>query len=424
MELTRFQPYRFTTIAEAFDLHLAQLLRYLHRMSFTEAEYRSQSIPPSAYRPFLLKTAFNWSIILAMLLLAALPRLLPPLQVFKRLLAEALDIDNVDLFCYVYIFTFLIIEDASLYSVALQAKYRNTKLDLIYHYRSTLDWQFSEKIQKELVCYYIRYSYLAIVCNKAVVLFLAAFALQMVVTSVRLTFLERQMTAFEFVIGLWLTLGTQLLFFEMLFDLFTLLTGMFFIIKIFRVHFDGALQHLHSFCASNRSATFLTFYRKLMKLHRHLTMYNRTIKEYILDLDVGARYLTSFILVYTFKQRERNVLQFTLTGLYLVVYLYDLNAHLKLSYFQTKTHEVYLQLTGMVGRDSRKTKGQHLNVLNASSYHDLRYRLKVDYCVDFLQRNQMGFTSGNGRLFNKGKVVESVLYNLYMLVLLAKKVSI
>ena len=48
----------------------------------------------------------------------------------------------------------------------------------------------------------------------------------------------------------------------------------------------------------------------------------------------------------------------------------------------------------------------------------------MDYCVDFLQRNQMGFTSGNGHLINKGKMVESVLYNLYMLVLLAKKVSI
>ncbi len=72
LELTRFGPYHFASIAEVVDLHLGQLMYFLHRAVFTEEEYKMRNIKVNfaTFWRCLLHGALNWSTVVFLLLIS------------------------------------------------------------------------------------------------------------------------------------------------------------------------------------------------------------------------------------------------------------------------------------------------------------------------------------------------------------------
>ena len=140
MELYKIKPYTFNSVAEVFDLHLSQLLFYLHRMTFSGEDYIRQAVPlniGSTWRT-ALSISFNWSVILA-LSLANFPDTFPQLRSFNIILAQSLQLEKITFFSGTCLGVIIICEYASLYSLWSQLKYRNTKLDVIYDFKSKFD---------------------------------------------------------------------------------------------------------------------------------------------------------------------------------------------------------------------------------------------------------------------------------------------
>ena len=70
MELRRFQPYTFTTIAEIFDKHIEDVHRELIRYEFSEQEYTNKNLPHDwkSFKPFLKHMIMDLFVLIGLLL--------------------------------------------------------------------------------------------------------------------------------------------------------------------------------------------------------------------------------------------------------------------------------------------------------------------------------------------------------------------
>ena len=427
MELTQFKPYKVQAISEVFDLHIGHLIHYLHRTSFTEFEYTHRCVPLNwtTLRRFFLKTAFNWSVIGSLFLLTFFPGAVPALQVFNLIFGRALNITKVDMFSSVYVCTFCIIEDASLFSVWKQIHYRNGTLQLLFEFRNKLAQQFSELNRKKVLQYFTFWSYLAGLASKGTLLVLLVFTSKLNLDAVSL-FNGGHISALELLIGIAICSATQLLFFEMLFILFTLLTGMFLLLTIFRIKLKVMVVNLALMKRAQCPAIFSHFYRQLMCLNREVRLYNDCIKNYILDLSVGSKFVTTFIVIYMGKQTQPNLFSFLFMAMYIVVYLYDMAAHFKVAIFQTKNRLIYKYLTEYSAKAVAVGGQKGTTKLEASVNWEgyIRLQIKVAYAIEFASNNLIGFSMGKNYLIDKDKVIQSFMLNIYVLILLSKKLNV
>lgn len=432
-DLFRFHPYSFTSIAAIFDLHLHHLQRLLHRMSFTEVEYKNRSIPLkwSSLKRLILMTTFNWTVILLLFLVVALSPLSPAnlLTGFALIFSRAFDVawPEVEIFAFTYAGTFLLSEDASLYSLYHQQKYQNTKLELIYEFRANLDSQLSKAEIKMLTEYFARYSFLARVCCKGVTLGTFLLILRLFITSIEMYKSTERITTFQVALGFGLSAAANLILCQILHLIFTLLTGLFFIVKILKTKFGTALKILDRLetaksCKIGDTRVFFSrFHAQYLAVHRHVLWYNEMVREYILDFELCSKVFTSVLLIFMLKRGLVNVFLCLFLVFYLVIYLYNINNQIRLSYFQTANEAVYKKLTTISGKMAVINESKQKFKVNRKQ---LRFRFKLNQVVEFASQNRFGFTMGRAYLLNQNRVIESCVLNVYILVLISEKLDL
>src|SRR5699024_212959 len=229
------KPYSFSSISQVFDLHLSHLMQYLHRMRFTEDDYLRQQVPLnlSTFRRCALQIAFKWSIIL-LLTLTYKPNKFASLRGFNLTFERALNVQKIDFFIAIYQSTFVVCEYACLYSLFMQLRYQNTKLDVVYDLRSKLDKELNAQHRSELINYFVRYSYVAGLCNKFTALGVILFTTELLFVAIG-HYSNGHIDLSQLMVALYLSISVQFMFFQVMFIIFTLLTGMFLIIKVFRM---------------------------------------------------------------------------------------------------------------------------------------------------------------------------------------------
>ena len=107
---------------------------------------------------------------------------------------------------------------------------------------------------------------------------------------------------------------------------------------------------------------------------------------------------------------------------YLVIYLYNINNQIRLSYFQTANEAVYKKLTiDISGKMAVINESKLKSKVNRKQ---LRFRFRLNQVVEFASRNRFGFTMGRAYLLNRNRVIESCVLNVYILVLISEKLDL
>ena len=331
---------------------------------------------------------------------------------------------QIALFSFVLAATFALQDDAALYSLYLSLTYQSTKLEVMYELRDSLDQTMALKEKAIIINYFVVFSYLSGLANKVAAFSLVGFTLELLRTGVKL-YLVGTIDLFQLITGGAIAAAVQLLFFEMLFDFFTLFTGLFWVVKIFRLKLDQVIEKLGQFRQRKNEQLFESFYSQYLLLHRLILQYNITAKRYIQNLDFASKFLTTFIIIYVIKIRskvggiggENFLFSYLFLAMYLVIYAYDMAMHFRLATFQSKQKVIYKELSSVSGGELALKKLKKIKI------RPLRFRLKLTGAMEFASGNRFGFTLGRLYLIEPIKVVQSFTMNFYMLILLAEKVQ-
>jgi len=307
------------------------------------------------------------------------------------------------------------LEYVCLYSLVAQLRYRNTKLDTVFNLRSTCDKELKPAIVNKLIRFFVFYSYLAGLTTKFFAIALSLTTVYLLHVAVIL-FVDDQLDLIQFLIGVFVCVSIQKIAFAVLFIVFTLLMGLFFIVKIFQHKMDRCLFYLKQLAVLKSQRYFNKFFEEYIKLHDNLTKYNRTAKEYIFSMDFGCKFLTSSVIIYITKQKDATPFSYFFLSYYMVAYAFDLVLHLKLSKFQNQNESIYKYLSSHCCR----MKWQFL----AYYPSHFRYHLKLMSMTEFVADNRMGIKNGREYVITKEKMVFSVLYNVYMILMMSKKIKL
>ena len=438
MELNEFRPYKLNSIASAFDIHLRQLLHLLHRMKFTENEYVNRKVQfnRNTIGSLIRKLIISWATILS-LNFTYLPKSYPIFNGFNMVFEETLGIKNINPFKVALQITFIIIEYISLYSLWTQMRYRNTKLECVFNLRANTDRQVSQTSQQIFIQYFCRYSYLAGLCNKVAALGLAAFGFRMIYFTFHL-YQSGHINELQLIISIYYSFILPQKFFNVMFIIFSLLVGLFFIVKIFHNQMIICLIFAKSFSTLQKEHLFFKLFNSYIILHRNIVNYNRTVKEYIFAIDFGSKFLSTLLVIHVLKERQKTFFIIFLMICYLSAYIYDMFIHFRLAFFQIKNQIIYKNLVNYVGNqqlkriklynvttvlvgNEKQCQGYDLNHLH---FYNLYFQQKLSFLIEFISDNQMGFTNGKTYLINQYKLFETIWVNAYMFLLLYKKVKL
>lgn len=432
MELNKIRYSHLTRISDIFDIHYTHLLKYLHRMCFTEQQYRDKQVPLTLWslRNLLSKTAFNWTIIIC-LLLSFFPSRFPLIAAFNLISKQTFGMEGrIDLFIGSYLATFVITEYVSLYSVWLQLAYRNTKLDVIYELRAELDRKLNCKTKQMLLNYFVRYSTLAGLLIKATAAGLVVFSVKLLLVALELFQKDAIHGLWSLILGIYCAIAVQVMFYNTIQMIFSLLVGLFLIVRVLHADMCRCVIMAKSTAAFNCEPLCRTLLSEYIHLHNLVLKYNRTVKEYIFGLDVGSKLITNTILIFTVRQQtdSANYFLYFFLALYSSAYIYDMLLHTKLAYFQTKNLVIHKCLTQFAIQQPAMKKKKVVRLFSGVE-QDYRNRKKLQFhlklnltLIEFVADNRLGFTNGKLYLIDRSRLLEAFLFNIYMTLLLSKKI--
>lgn len=139
-----------------------------------------------------------------------------------------------------------------------------------------------------------------------------------------------------------------------MFIIFSLLVGLFFIVKIFHNQMIICLIFAKSFSTLQKEHLFFKLFNSYIILHRNIVNYNRTVKEYIFAIDFGSKFLSTLLVIHVLKERQKTFFIVFLMICYLSAYIYDMFIHFRLAFFQIKNQIIYKNLVNYVGNQQLK----------------------------------------------------------------------
>lgn len=168
MEIFRFRPYNFTRPSQIVSLYMYDCMHYINRLDWTESQYLQKTIPLSwsTLRKLIFKTLYNWFLIFLLVCIIFPYTNFAHLEPFSRLFERTLHVAKIDLFLSSYLMTFAICEYTCVISAWMALTYNDTRWNVCYELKASVDRKLGEATKKKLLVYFKRNSTLAGIVNK------------------------------------------------------------------------------------------------------------------------------------------------------------------------------------------------------------------------------------------------------------------
>lgn len=418
----------FSKISQVLHLQSRHIIVLLLRMNFSRYEYTNKTL---VYNFQSLKLCILWTIVNWVAIVFFTFIFFQYLPAYGKIYGTVLGVEkSYHRFSMMATSTFVIAEFTWLTAFIEHYSGKNKALDLVYELSSSLETELSQSEQEKQLRWFNRAQFFIQMHIKQVYAGIA-FQVFIVYGLFIKYYLKGEITLLEVPLYMFLcTSSNQMGAFSIV--LFSnMINDFFFMINVFKIKLDQCFHLLRCLLSSSVNGhsegnyALCRFDHQYSELHRQVNMYNAFGRKFIFMCDMIIKIAANVTFTTLLSQGNLSsntvgltIMTFYASGYFSLQLLYFMLANFPAQNLLVYKAVCHLNAHQVLALKSTFTSDRSLH----SSRSSVKYLLKLNTLIDFLQSNQsFGFTYSVFYLVQKWEIFDNAFYTICLLLLFYKR---